>query len=91
MAISSLKWVDNKSGQPLEVWIYESGERYGNIPTSGGMGMDTWVSWCGSQRDFNRFRDAFPAACCVLPVCCLAAPIPRSLLRGFLLEGILSK
>jgi len=31
----------------------------------------------------NRFRDAFPAACCVLPVCCLAAPIPRSLLRGF--------
>ncbi len=33
---------------------------------------------------FNRFRDEFPAACCVLLVCCLATPIPRSLLRGFL-------
>src|SRR6187200_113058 len=36
-----------------------------------------------SVSSLNRFRDAFPAACCVLPVCCLAAPIPRSLLRGF--------
>ena len=35
------------------------------------------------KSTLNRFRDAFPAACCVLPVCCLAAPIPRSLLRGF--------
>jgi hypothetical protein len=31
----------------------------------------------------NRCRDAFPAACCVLSVCCLAVPILRSLLRGF--------
>ncbi len=38
-----------------------------------------------SYSVLNLFRDIFPAACCVLLVCCLATPIPRSLLRGFLL------
>ncbi len=37
---------------------------------------------------FNLFRDIFPAACCVLLVCCLATPIPRSLLRGFLFRMV---
>ena len=37
---------------------------------------------------FNRFWDIFPAACCVLLVCCLAAPIPRSLLRGLFIADI---
>jgi hypothetical protein len=39
------------------------------------------------MAQLNRFRDIFPAACCVLLVCCLAAPIPRSLLRGLFITG----
>ncbi len=40
--------------------------------------------WLRAKKSFKfRFRDVFPAACCVLPVYCLAAPILRSLLRGF--------